>query len=136
MSRYLTAQGFANAPPMLGEVVRITNDGARWSLGVAQGFVRNQGDGWAWTLDRFSRALDEIAMQADAESSADEVADYKTIAAMIGRRLGEMHAVLARPADDAAFAPEIAAEQDVEALIERAEALVDHAFVLLKKNTT
>ena len=115
MSRYLTAQGFANAPPMLGEVVRVTNDGERWSLAVAQGFVRNQGDGWAWTLDQFSRALDDIATQADAEASADEVADYKAIAAMIGRRLGEMHAVLARPSDDAAFAPEIATERDVDA---------------------
>ena len=135
MSRYLTAQGFANAPPMLGEVVRVTKDGARWSLGVAQGFVRNQGDGWAWTLDRFSRALDEIAMQADAETSADEVADYKTIAAMIGRRLGEMHAVLARPSEDEAFAPEIATERDVDAWVARTTALVDRAFALLKKNT-
>jgi maltose alpha-D-glucosyltransferase / alpha-amylase len=136
MSRHLTAQGFANAPPMLGEVVRVMNDGARWSLAVAQGFVRNQGDGWAWTLDQFSRALDDIATQADAEASADEIADYKAIATMIGRRLGEMHAVLARPSEDEAFAPEIATERDVDAWIAHAEALVDRACALLKKNTT
>ena len=83
MSRYLTAQGFANAPPMLGEVVRITNDGERWSLAVAQGFVRNQGDGWAWTLDQFNRALDDIATrQADAGDAADDIADYQAIAAV------------------------------------------------------
>jgi maltose alpha-D-glucosyltransferase/alpha-amylase len=134
MSRYLTAQDFANTPPMLGEVLRVTNDGERWSLAVAQGFVRNQGDGWAWTLDQFSRALDDIATHADAESSTDDIADYKTIAAMIGRRLGEMHAVLARPSEDTAFAPEIATDGDVEAWIAHAVALVDRAFALLKRN--
>ena len=135
MSRHLTAQGFANAPPMLGEVVRVTNDGERWSLAVAQGFVRNQGDGWAWTLDQFGRALDAIATRADAEASVDEVADYKAIATMIGRRLGEMHAVLARPSEDAAFAPESAMERDVDAWAMRATTLLDRAFSSLKKNT-
>jgi len=136
MSRYLTARGFANSPPMLGEVVRVMNDGARWSLAVAQGFVRNQGDGWAWTLDQFSRALDDIATQADAEASIDEIADYKAIAAVIGRRLAEMHAELARPSEDDAFAPEIATERDVDAWIAHAVALVDRACALLKKNTS
>ena len=42
---------------------------------------------------------------------------------MIGRRLGEMHAVLARPSDDDAFAPEIATERDVEAWVDARDAL-------------
>ena len=61
MSRYLTAQGFANTPPLLGEVVRVAKDGERSSLAVAQGFVRNQGDAWTWLLDQFNRAIDDIA---------------------------------------------------------------------------
>ena len=135
MSRYLTAQGFANAPPMLGEVVRVTNDGARWSLAVAQGFVRNQGDGWAWTLDQLQpRARRSRRRRRTRRPRADEVADYKTIAAVIGRRLGEMHAVLARPSDDAGVR---ARDRHASAMSKRGSraqlTLVDRAFALLKK---
>src|SRR6185436_17951826 len=42
MSRYLTERGFANAPPLLGEVCHVDKKGERYSLAVAQGFVRNQ----------------------------------------------------------------------------------------------
>jgi maltose alpha-D-glucosyltransferase/alpha-amylase len=136
MGRYLTAQGFLNAPSLLGEVVRITNSGERHSLAVAQAFVRNQGDAWSWTLDRFNRALDDLAMrEGSAEERADEIADHTAIAAAIGKRLGEMHAVLARPADDPDFAPEIATAHEVEGWSRRAVALLDRAFSLLKKHT-
>jgi maltose alpha-D-glucosyltransferase/alpha-amylase len=132
MSRYLTARGFANTPPMLGEVLRIGPDGATCSLAVAQGFVRNQGDGWAWTLDRFNRAIDDLAtQQASADARADDIADYETIAAAIGQRLGEMHAVLAKPSDDAAFSPAAATTDDVSAWIARAEGLLERALVAL-----
>jgi maltose alpha-D-glucosyltransferase/alpha-amylase len=136
MSRYLTSQGFANAPPMLGEIVRVAKDGERSSLAVAQGFVRNQGDAWTWTLDQFNRALDDIATrQAAGDAVTDDVADYTAIAAAIGSRLGELHAVLARPSADAAFAPEPATDRDIEAWTERATALLDRAFGLLKKQS-
>ena len=137
MSRYLTAQGFANTPPMLGEIVRVAKDGERSSLAVAQGFVRNQGDAWTWLLDQFNRAIDDIATrEADHDAIADEVADYTAIAAAIGRRLGEMHAVLALPSPDDAFAPEIASEHDAEAWANRAVALLERALGLLKKQSS
>jgi maltose alpha-D-glucosyltransferase / alpha-amylase len=136
MSRYLTAQGFANTPPMFGEIVRIAKDGERSSLAVAQGFVRNQGDAWDWLLNQFNRAIDDIATrEADENAIDDEVADYTAIAVAIGRRLGEMHAVLARPSPDDAFAPETATERDTEAWADRAVALLDRAFGLLKKQS-
>jgi maltose alpha-D-glucosyltransferase/alpha-amylase len=136
MSRYLTAQGFANTPPMLGEIVREAKDGERSSLGVAQGFVRNQGDAWTWALDQFNRAIDDLGTrQGVGDAITDEIADYTAIAAAIGRRLGEMHLALAKPSSDSAFSPESASERDVEAWTERATALLDRAFALLKKQT-
>jgi maltose alpha-D-glucosyltransferase/alpha-amylase len=119
---------------MLGEVLRIGPDGERCSLAVAQGFVRNQGDGWAWTLDRFNRAIDDLAtQQANADARADDIADYETIAAAIGQRLGEMHTVLASPSDDAAFNPAAATMEDVKAWIERAHGLLERALAALDK---
>jgi maltose alpha-D-glucosyltransferase/alpha-amylase len=133
MSRHLTAQGFANVPPMLGEIVSVAKDGERSSLAVAQGFVRNQGDAWTWALEQFNRVIDDIATrQAGGDAAIDDAADYSAIAAAIGLRLGEMHALLARPVADEAFAPETATECDVDAWIERAGAMLDRAFALLK----
>jgi maltose alpha-D-glucosyltransferase/alpha-amylase len=137
MSRHLTTQGFANAPPMLGEVVRVAKDGERSSLAVAQGFVRNQGDAWTWTLDQFNRAIDDLATREGAgDAVTDDVADYTAIAAAIGQRLGELHAVLGRPSSDEAFAPEAATDRDIETWSERATALLDRAFTLLKKQSS
>jgi maltose alpha-D-glucosyltransferase/alpha-amylase len=134
MSRHLTAQGFLNAPAMLGEVVHVSDNGQRNSLAVAQAFVRNQGDAWTWALDQFNRALDDLVTQEEStEARADTLSDYAAVAAAIGRRLGEMHAVLARPSDDMAFAPETASERDIEAWVERAASQLDHAFAVLKQ---
>ena len=73
---------------------------------LAQGFVRNQGDGWGWTLDWLARAVDEAALTADAPE--DAFAGYLSFAAALGTRLGELHAALAQPTDNPAFAPELA----------------------------
>ena len=60
MGRYLTENGFANTPALLGEVVRVDPDGTRHALAIAQAFVRNQGDAWTWTLDLLLRGLSDI----------------------------------------------------------------------------
>ena len=136
MSRYLTINGFANTPALLGEVVRTSAKNKRSSLAVAQAFIRNQGDAWAWTLDQFNRALEDLSTRDDgAERRADKFADYIAVAAIIGKRLGEMHAVLAKPTDDPAFAPATASESDTDAWLERAASLLDKALASLKART-
>jgi maltose alpha-D-glucosyltransferase/alpha-amylase len=44
MERYLTEKGFTHAPSLLGEVVRVASDGTPFTLAIALGFVRNEGD--------------------------------------------------------------------------------------------
>ncbi|KQU49735.1 alpha-amylase [Sphingomonas sp. Leaf339] len=92
MVRYLTARGFEAVPPVLGEVRRVS-DGTL--LMLAQRFVHNQGDAWSWTLG----VLERLASADDATFS-----NYASFAETLGRRLAEMHAVLALPTDDPAFA--------------------------------
>ncbi len=129
MSRYLTAHNFTNSPALLGEVSRIDTDGQRHALAVAQAFVRNQGDAWTWALNQVNRAFDATASrEASAESRGDDINDYHALAAAIGRQLGTMHAILAQPTDDPAFAPRVAGREDVEAWIERATGLLSGAF--------
>jgi maltose alpha-D-glucosyltransferase / alpha-amylase len=115
MGRYLTERGFANTPPLLGEVTRYDPDGTPHTLVLVQGFVRNQGDGWGWTLDYLSRVLNSAAV-VDPETQIDDIADalagYGNFAAAIGRRLAELHATLAAPTDNPDFGPEKASTAD------------------------
>jgi maltose alpha-D-glucosyltransferase/alpha-amylase len=129
MGRYLTAQGFEHAPPLLGDVVRIAADGTPNTLAIALGFVRHQGDAWSWILDHLTRALEGNAPTESAkEEEADLLADCDAVIATIGRRLGEMHSVLARPTAEQAFAPRVATPVDAALWVEKIEERIAKAF--------
>ena len=93
MGRYLTEQGFANIAPLLGEVVRVDTDGERHALAVAQGFIRNQGDAWTWTLDLLMRGL------ADLTAGTEETAGDRSRTARGLRR--DRHSARPSPRRDA-----------------------------------
>jgi maltose alpha-D-glucosyltransferase/alpha-amylase len=130
MGRYLTAQGFIHAPPLLGDLVRVASDGTPFTLAIAFGFVRNEGDAWSWILDRLARALDARAVLAGVAggSEADLLADCEAVVGAIGQRLGEMHAVLARETSDPAFAPEAADADDAANWAQKTEERIQIAF--------
>jgi maltose alpha-D-glucosyltransferase/alpha-amylase len=126
MSRYLTEKGFGHTPLMLGEVARIDDEGERYSLAVAQAFVANQGDGWTWTVERFSRYLEK-------DAPSEEFDEYNIFAAAMGHRLAEMHVVLSAPTDDEAFSPRRATSDDVDSWIATTGASLDAAFKALDR---
>ena len=109
MVRYLTGNGYENVPPVLGTVTRCEND-EETLLMLAQAFVYNQGDGWQWTLG----VLERLFSDTDWTFS-----NYRNFAFNLGRRLAEMHAVLAQATDDQAFAPEPVTGADTEKLRDR-----------------
>jgi len=133
MGRYLTAQGFAHTPALLGEVVRVDPNGISHALVIAQAYMRNQGDAWTWTIDLLLRGLSDItggdeAAAADAASHSD----YVRFAALLGQRLGEMHLVLARPTDDPAFAPTRGTAGTAAMVAERARQQLEAAYQLFE----
>jgi maltose alpha-D-glucosyltransferase/alpha-amylase len=132
MTRALTARGYAYSPPLFGEVVRIDANGTPHTLMLVQGFVRNQGDGWTWTLDFLARAVEEVAVTGEGEAAHDAFASYTPFAAAIGRRLAELHAVLAEPCDDPDFAPEQADAAELRSWGEGALAQLDRAMQVLR----
>jgi maltose alpha-D-glucosyltransferase/alpha-amylase len=101
--RVLSAAGYANAPPLLGEIVATMADGDVITLGVLQGFVRNQGDAWRWALEYLHRAVDEWRVTESDQRRAELVAGYGDFAGKVGQRLGQLHALLAQ-AETPAFA--------------------------------
>jgi maltose alpha-D-glucosyltransferase/alpha-amylase len=136
MTRYLTEKGFANTATLVGEVLRVDDDGSPNTLMIVQKFVRNQGDGWSWTQDYLTRAVGELALVGPQEGAEEDLfGQYTTFARALGQRLGELHAVLAEPSDDSDFAPEVV---DVAMADEWAESAIEQitlAFTLLRERT-
>ena len=104
------AHGFANTPALLGEVMPHRRRRRRAMRSRSpQGFVRNQGDAWTWTLDQLKRAPSTLTAEPRGRSRARgrrASSDYHAV------RRAHRPAHSARctpcwraPTDDPAFAP-------------------------------
>ncbi|HEY1721034.1 MAG TPA: maltose alpha-D-glucosyltransferase [Magnetospirillaceae bacterium] len=135
MCRYLTAQGFAYTPPLLGGMEQVDGKDRRMALGIVQGFVRNQGTGWDHALDFLRSQIDDVQVAAKPEPTEPKVESvhlaYTPLAARLGQHVAEMHATLARTTGDAAFDPEPVSEKDLAAWRKSAHRMVKDAFDVL-----
>jgi maltose alpha-D-glucosyltransferase/alpha-amylase len=98
ISRYLTEHTeFRRIPPFAGSINYFDGNGDTHTLAMLQGLVRNEGDGWEWTLQQIAagdRARKSMLLAADT----------------LGRRTAELHAALAT------FAPEPLEQADLRQL--------------------
>ncbi len=122
IGRHLTEQArFENTPPLAGAIEYTGPDGETTTLGLLQGFVENQGDGWSYVLDYLDRYLDDRLLTSwspegegdETEEPAAEDAFFAGLVHVLGLRTGELHAAFAAPTDDEAFAPETASPEEV-----------------------
>lgn len=135
MTRRLTQAGYANSAPLLGEIVRVNEDGTPHTLALMHGMITNQGDAWSWTLEYLKRTLEAAALTAETVEDYDEdLKGYTVFACAIGRRLGELHATMAQPIDDPAFEPHRATEADARKRAADVVAMLDRGLKLLKEN--
>ena len=108
MTRRLSFCGFANAPKLLGEVVRVDAKNTPHTLFIIQRAIQNQGDAWTWMMDNLRRALEDAALEDEAGTASDHTFSLlNEYVATVGRRLGEMHVALAAETNDPAFAPAV-----------------------------
>ncbi|HUD52667.1 putative maltokinase, partial [Parvibaculum sp.] len=136
MSRHLTTLGYRNTPQFLGDVTRFSTDGEQATIAILQGFIQNQGDGWSWTVDYLNRAVAEHALpDTKPEEEFDPLEEYDTFARIIGRRVGELHALLAAPSGEADFAPEPADAETLDQWAEGACKMLTDALDALSKRT-
>ncbi|MBL8666791.1 MAG: maltose alpha-D-glucosyltransferase [Rhodospirillales bacterium] len=118
IGRFLTEVArFPNTPPLFGSVEMRDGDGVPTSLLTLQGFVRNQGDGWEFTLDHLDRLLGQLEfLPSGVDADLGELYEvYLTMAETLGRRVAELHRAFALPVDDPAFHPDPANAADVTA---------------------
>ncbi|WP_394779624.1 maltose alpha-D-glucosyltransferase [Undibacterium sp.] len=144
MVRFLTDHGYANTPPILGDMTRyaMSDNGAEeaCTLVLLQAFVHNQGDAWHWTLDTLALAIHSIDVTATGAGSApapvknavDPLLELRRFATVLGERLGQLHSVLAQPSDDDAFSPQRAGAEDAKAWIDEALEQLRLAYAILQ----
>ncbi len=140
ITRYLSEQrGYTHIPRFAGALEYEPLEGERITLGMLQELVPNQGSGWNWTADELRRfyeahvigqpapELQELSRRpvltlADAPLPTDAVeaiGPYLDSAAVLGRRVAELHLALAAETDDPAFRPVPLTHDDLAATAER-----------------
>ncbi|WP_212631157.1 maltose alpha-D-glucosyltransferase [Pseudomonas sp. KB-10] len=133
MGRFLSDHGYANVAPFLGEVVRVDESGQPHTLMVVQSYLDNQGDAWQWTLNTLDRAIRDELAGGTADPDVDALGELERFAGVLGRRVGEMHAVLARPVENPDFGYQLSAEQDSARWAESITAQLQEALQALSR---
>ncbi len=109
MSSLLTEAGFKAIAPVLGHVAWVEEEPTL--LATLFAYVGNQGDVWTYALNHLDRYATLISSQ-DASVPEQPHALFTTQMHTLGRRIGEMHTILAR-AEQVAFASEPIRSQDL-----------------------
>jgi maltose alpha-D-glucosyltransferase/alpha-amylase len=140
IGRFLIEEaGFASTPPLLGAIERVGADGQTTALAAAFGFVRNQGNGWVYTIEYLHRTLDELRLVAAAEHPESAApahephAFYLAQARVLGQRTAELHRAFATPTEDPAFAAEPITRADLSAWQRAVRHQAEAAFKALKQ---
>jgi maltose alpha-D-glucosyltransferase/alpha-amylase len=138
ISRFLTeASPFANTPPLFGTVELETADRERITIGVLQGLIQNQGDGWKVTLDYLDRFFADYRVMTPEdlarETASDRHADYVELARRLGARTAELHRAFARDTDDAAFDPEPVSQRRRQLWVKAARSQAREAIRSLRR---
>ncbi|HEU4672294.1 MAG TPA: maltose alpha-D-glucosyltransferase [Candidatus Limnocylindrales bacterium] len=122
----LTERGYTHTPPVAGALDYRFPNGERGSAGILMEFVPNEGDEWTAALGDVASFLErsvalpdpapavpgtvagllELATEELPSEVHEQIGPYLATAALLGTRIGELHATLARPSSDSAVAPE------------------------------
>ncbi|MBS3803213.1 MAG: maltose alpha-D-glucosyltransferase [Oleiphilaceae bacterium] len=134
IAHYLTAHDFKHVPPFYGDLARHEAGSEPQTLMLAQGYIENQGDAWAWTRNTLERAIHHAVLgdTTEHEKAYGPFDELEAFAGKLGQRLGELHRVLAKPTRDAAFQPEVADDEQVQIWTDRVRQRVEEALDLLQ----
>jgi maltose alpha-D-glucosyltransferase/alpha-amylase len=149
---YLAEQGFEHTPPLTGNIQYVPDKGEPMAVAILQGYVRNQGDAWTYTLDHLrgfyetvrarhvQRRAPEVThhplllMQEKGPVEAQEMfGAYLEAARVLGERTAEMHLALAAGTDPD-FTPEPFSDHYRMGLYHGMIAQANRAMRLLKQS--
>jgi maltose alpha-D-glucosyltransferase/alpha-amylase len=137
MARFLTNEtDFTGMPAFLGSIDHEDENGTT-VLATAFSFVRNQGDAWYALSSALKRDLEDweaLMASPSAESDGSSFPLELDIGERLGIRTAELHAALATPTEDPAFAVEETAQSDVLVWVEATRKDAEEMFDALEKH--
>jgi maltose alpha-D-glucosyltransferase/alpha-amylase len=108
MTSFLTRAGYRSIAPLAGSVAHVTHvPGESTVLAAVFAAVGHQGDVWTYALNHLERFATTIFAAQSGTATDSPHALFTAQMHTLGRRVGQLHCVLARAgADDPAFATE------------------------------
>jgi maltose alpha-D-glucosyltransferase/alpha-amylase len=156
VGRFLAQKGFRHMPPVVGAIEYYRDQGEPITLAILQGYVRNQGDAWRYTLDSLAPYFEQAVKQGSGAQGIptiphqhlldllkeetptivrEAIGPYLESARMLGRRTAEMHIALASEAGDPAFAPEPFSTAYQQSIYDSVVSMADEALGLLSRQS-
>jgi len=153
VGRFLTeGERFSRTPAVAGAFGYERGDGTRYTLGILQQLVPNQGDGWRHAVEELGRYYDratarmsgpdpmtpdprplpELSTTDPPPAALETIGTYLHAAATLGRRTAEMHLALSADQSDPAFAPEPMTAADTMAIRDEVAAQAQRAVAALE----
>jgi maltose alpha-D-glucosyltransferase/alpha-amylase len=106
MGRYLTESSACECiANVAGAIEFHAPDGSESTVALVQACVRNQGDGFDYTVHYLDQFLEVELTKPEAEPAGDLHGSYLLLMGELARRTAELHRALARDTTDAAFKP-------------------------------
>ncbi len=133
MTRHLSeALEFPYVAGLVG-AVRWEGPGSEPTLLIALfQFVRNQGHAWSYALAHLERHATNLLSET-GQTERDPHALINAQMRTLGRRVGEMHALLARDSDNPAFAPEPITDADLSTWYDNTTTLANETIDALSR---
>jgi trehalose synthase-fused probable maltokinase len=119
----LTRTRFRRMPPLEGSIAYHSPAGETYTLGILQGWVESEGDGWSYVLKALARGAGRTE-----DAAGDLIVDMTDL----GRVTAEFHSALASDSGSSAFAPEPISRDDLARWIEEARDQRARSFGLLQ----
>jgi len=153
IGRFLTEKGCDFIPPLAGAVEYRRRKGEPTTLAILQGFVPNQGDAWAYTMDVLKHYFERVAVERPAvegmslpkkllpEPPGEEVPSfvyealgpYIETVRLLGHRTGSLHMFLASEKENPLFTPETFSVLYQRALYQSMRTLTGRVFLLFRR---
>jgi maltose alpha-D-glucosyltransferase/alpha-amylase len=107
VGRFLTERSPCTAVAATAGAIVLERSGAEpTTVALIQAAVRNQGDGWRYTLRYLERSIDDaVARSADGTIALADHSSYLLLVHALAWRTAELHRALALPTGDPAFDP-------------------------------
>ncbi|HWW62239.1 MAG TPA: maltose alpha-D-glucosyltransferase, partial [Thermoanaerobaculia bacterium] len=106
VTRFLNEEtSFECTPRVAGAIEYAGGRGEPTTLAIVQGFTKNSGDAWTYTLDNIGRYFDRVLSEPHIDP-LELVGSYLVDAEKLALRTAQMHMALASRPDIPAFAPE------------------------------